>query len=341
MSRDQFWFFHPFRVRYSEIDGQGVVFNAHYLTYFDTTITEYFRALGYDQFADAKATGFDFHVVKSLIEYKAPVLFDWELDVGARVARIGNSSLTFELAIYLRGARRSAGDRRNRLGLYRPEIASSVADPEIDSGHDRDAGAAIMSFFERLKTAASAEWRAYTEHPFTDAMADGSLPEAAFRHYLVQDYLFLIEFARAYALAIYKSPDLADMRESAAGLSAILDVEMDLHVKLCAGWGLSPDDLEHAPPASEMLAYTRYVLDAGMRGDLLGAQGGAGALRDRLCRDRDAARRAARRARGNQSVQRLDRRICRRAIPGGRGQCARATGRISPIATPRRPARQS
>ena len=44
---------------------------------------------------------------------------------------------------------------------------------------------------------------------------------------------------------------------------------MDLHVKLCAGWGLSPADLEHAPPASEMLAYTRYVLDAGMRGDLL------------------------------------------------------------------------
>src|SRR5258705_639624 len=103
MSREQFWFFHPFRVRYSEIDGQGVVFNAHYLTYFDTTITEYFRALGYDQYADAKQTGEDFHVVKSVIEYKAPVRFDWELDVGARVARIGNSSLTFELAIFLKG----------------------------------------------------------------------------------------------------------------------------------------------------------------------------------------------------------------------------------------------
>ena len=126
-----------------------------------------------------------------------------------------------------------------------------------------------MSFFEQLKTAAATEWRAYTEHPFTEGLADGSLPEAAFRHYLVQDYLFLIEFARAYALAVYKSPQLADMREAAGGLSAILDVEMNLHVKLCAGWGLSPDDLERAPPASEMLAYTRYVLDAGMRGDLL------------------------------------------------------------------------
>src|SRR5919106_1569234 len=126
-----------------------------------------------------------------------------------------------------------------------------------------------MSLFDRLKARASSEWRAYTEHPFTNGMADGSLAETAFRHYLVQDYLFLIEFARAYAVAVYKSPRLADMREAASGLSAILDVEMDLHVKLCAGWGLAPGDLEKAPPAAEMLAYTRYVLDAGMRGDLL------------------------------------------------------------------------
>src|SRR5215218_3872584 len=106
-----------------------------------------------------------------------------------------------------------------------------------------------MGFFERLKGAASAEWRAYTGHPFTNGMADGSLPDAAFRHYLVQDYLFLIEFARAYALAVYKSPTLADMREAAAGLSAILDVEMNLHVKLSASWGLTPRDLEQATPA--------------------------------------------------------------------------------------------
>src|ERR1043165_7766153 len=104
MSREQFWFFHPFRVRYSEIDCQGFVFNAHYLTYFDTTITEYFRALGYDQFADAQRTGLDFHVVRSVIEYRAPVRFDWDLDVGARVARIGNTSVTFELAIFRKGS---------------------------------------------------------------------------------------------------------------------------------------------------------------------------------------------------------------------------------------------
>ncbi|MDF2114217.1 thiaminase II [Roseiarcaceae bacterium H3SJ34-1] len=126
-----------------------------------------------------------------------------------------------------------------------------------------------MSFFQHLKASAASEWRDYIHHPFTDAMADGSLPQAAFRHYLVQDYLFLIEFARAYALAVYKSHDLADMRDAAAGMSAILDVEMKLHVTLCASWGLTPAELEQSQAAPETLAYTRYVLDTGMRGDLL------------------------------------------------------------------------
>jgi thiaminase (transcriptional activator TenA) len=126
-----------------------------------------------------------------------------------------------------------------------------------------------MSFFERLTAAAAPQWRAYTEHAFVNGMADGSLPVAAFRRYLVQDYLFLIELARSYAVSVYKARTLADMREAQAAISAILDVEMDLHVRLCAGWGLSPDDLAQAPPAIELLAYTRYVLDTGMRGDLL------------------------------------------------------------------------
>ena len=126
-----------------------------------------------------------------------------------------------------------------------------------------------MSFFDRLKIASAREWGGYTQHPFTDAMGDGSLPQAAFKYYLVQDYLFLIEFARAYALAIYKSQELADMRDAAAGLSAILDVEMNLHVTLCANWGLSAASLEQTSAAPETLAYTRYVLDTGMRGDLL------------------------------------------------------------------------
>lgn len=126
-----------------------------------------------------------------------------------------------------------------------------------------------MGIFERLKTAARPSWVSYVEHDFVRKMARGDLTPGAFRTYLVQDYLFLIQFARAYALATYKSRNLADMRAAKAGLSAILDVEMDLHVRLCARWGLSAADLEAAPERQATVAYTRFVLDCGMSGDLL------------------------------------------------------------------------
>lgn len=126
-----------------------------------------------------------------------------------------------------------------------------------------------MDLFDRLKAGAAEDWRRYVDHEFVRGMADGSLPEASFRHYLVQDYLFLIHFARAYALAIYKSGSLAEMRGALGGLKAILDTEMDLHVRLCGRWGLTPDDLERAPESRATLAYTRFVLESGLRGDLL------------------------------------------------------------------------
>src|SRR3712207_1345708 len=100
-------------------------------------------------------------------------------------------------------------------------------------------------------------------------LADGSLPEAGFRHYLVQDYLFLIQLARAYALAVYKSDTLADMRQAGAAMSAILDMEMGLHVQYCAQWGLDEAGMAATPEATHTLAYTRFVLERGMAGDLL------------------------------------------------------------------------
>ena len=99
-SRSEFPFFFPFRIRYSEIDAQSIVFNAHYLTYFDTAITEYMRWLGYDYANEVKKTGLDFHTVKTLVEYKAPIYFDEEIEVGCTAARIGRSSLSFEFGIF-------------------------------------------------------------------------------------------------------------------------------------------------------------------------------------------------------------------------------------------------
>ena len=102
--REEYWFHFPFRVRYSEVDAQAVVFNAHYLTYFDTAITEYFRALGYDYLGEVARTGIDFHTVKSVVEYKAPIRFDEDIEVCVRVARIGRSSIVLTLAIFAKGS---------------------------------------------------------------------------------------------------------------------------------------------------------------------------------------------------------------------------------------------
>ncbi|MCM5552329.1 thiaminase II [Pleomorphomonas sp. NRK KF1] len=126
-----------------------------------------------------------------------------------------------------------------------------------------------MTLFDRLVASCADDWRAYVEHPFVEMMAAGTLPEAAFRHYLVQDYLFLIQFARAYALAAYKGRTMEEMRYGLDGLRAILDGEMALHVKYCEGWGLTPADLETSEEDMPTTAYTRFVLDWGVRGDLL------------------------------------------------------------------------
>ena len=113
------------------------------------------------------------------------------------------------------------------------------------------------------------EWDAYTRH---GALADGTLPEPCFRHYLVQDYLFLIHFARAYGLAAFKGETLADIRAAATGLSAIVDREMQLHVAYCAGWGLHEAAMAATAEADATIAYTRFVLERGLAGDLLDLQ---------------------------------------------------------------------
>ncbi len=127
-----------------------------------------------------------------------------------------------------------------------------------------------MAFsFDQLYLACQSEWDAYIQHDFVRQLGDGTLAADAFRHYLKQDYLFLIQFARAFALAAYKSPTLDDLRQAKAGLEAIVDLELGLHVQYCQQWGISEQQLQALPEARATMAYTRYVLDTGNRGDLL------------------------------------------------------------------------
>lgn len=125
------------------------------------------------------------------------------------------------------------------------------------------------TLFDRLKASCAADWDAYTRHEFVRQLGAGTLAEAAFRHYLQQDYLFLIHFARAYALAGYKADTLEDLRSAAATMAALVDNEMSLHVAYCADWGLGEAEMAALPEDRPTIAYTRFVLERGMAGDLL------------------------------------------------------------------------
>ena len=120
-----------------------------------------------------------------------------------------------------------------------------------------------------LINACSEDWQAYTQHAFVQQLAQGTLAQPSYLHYLKQDFLFLKQYARAYALAIYKARTLADMRKALPSVHALLDSEIGHHVTYCGKWGLTESDLEAEPEDFGTVAYTRYVLDAGMAGDIV------------------------------------------------------------------------
>jgi YbgC/YbaW family acyl-CoA thioester hydrolase len=100
MTPQDFRFFHPLRVRWAEVDMQKIVFNAHYLMYFDTAISDYWRALALPYEEAMHAMGGDLYVKKASLEYHGSARFDDRLDVGLKCSRIGNSSMTFIGAIF-------------------------------------------------------------------------------------------------------------------------------------------------------------------------------------------------------------------------------------------------
>ncbi len=99
-SREQFTFFHPLRVRWAELDPQGIVFNANYLMYFDIAMTEYMRGIGLLYQDYLKTFGTDIFAVNAGINFRASAVYDDEIDVGARVAQIGRTSVTFAMAVF-------------------------------------------------------------------------------------------------------------------------------------------------------------------------------------------------------------------------------------------------
>lgn len=123
--------------------------------------------------------------------------------------------------------------------------------------------------FAAWRAEAGELWHAYTHHAFVEGLKDGTLPRAAYLRYLIQDYIFLIHFSRAWALAVTKAETVEEMRFAARILDGLLNKEIALHVATCAAEGIDEEALFAAPEAVQNIAYTRYVLDAGHSGDFL------------------------------------------------------------------------
>lgn len=101
MAREDFSFFHQLRVRWAEADMQGIVFNGHYLTYFDVAFTEYWRATGLPGVLQQAKDGREMFARKASVEFIAPARFDDMLDIGVRCAGFGRSSVRFIVEIHL------------------------------------------------------------------------------------------------------------------------------------------------------------------------------------------------------------------------------------------------
>jgi thiaminase/transcriptional activator TenA len=125
------------------------------------------------------------------------------------------------------------------------------------------------NIFNLLKESHKDNWLLYTKHEFINKLSNDTLKEEKFLNYLIQDYLFLIQFSKAWSLAILKSDNLEEMKIAASTVNDLINFEMELHITLCANYGISKSDLENADEENENIAYTRYVLELGYSGDFL------------------------------------------------------------------------
>lgn len=113
---------------------------------------------------------------------------------------------------------------------------------------------------QRLLDAAKDIWADYHAHPFVRGIGDGTLDREKFKHYMVQDYLYLLDYARVFALGVAKSREKSAMSLFAGYVTQILDGEMDIHRGYMERLGISLDEAERTPMAQDNLSYVSYML---------------------------------------------------------------------------------
>ena len=125
----------------------------------------------------------------------------------------------------------------------------------------------MTRFTDELRHGVDELWEAQLRHPFIRGVADGSLAPERFQHFVRQDYVFLIEYARLLALGCARAPRLAQMERLAALAREVLETEMELHRAYAAEWGIARAELEAERPAATTRAYTDFLLRTAAIGD--------------------------------------------------------------------------
>ena len=128
-----------------------------------------------------------------------------------------------------------------------------------------------MPLSATLQSRAEPIWSDQHSHPFVTGIADGTLPIERFRFYLEQDYLYLIDYCRLFALCAAKSSDLEMMTAFSRLLTDTLTIEMDLHRTYCASFGIDVSTLEQIVKAPTCQAYTDFLIATAANGDVLDA----------------------------------------------------------------------
>ena len=118
----------------------------------------------------------------------------------------------------------------------------------------------------RLHDAAASIWEACLKHPFVTGIGDGTLDVEKFQHFMLQDYLYLFDYARVFALGVVKARDPELMRTFAANVDAILGGEMKIHRAYMKRLGITEAQVFAVKPALDSLSYTNYMLSVASSG---------------------------------------------------------------------------
>ena len=125
-----------------------------------------------------------------------------------------------------------------------------------------------MKFSEVLFSEVKEIWDGYLEHPFVKAIGEGSLDKEKFKNYLIQDYLYLKDYAKVFAMGLVKASTMDEMKFYHESIKGILDDETPVHVNYLKGFGLSTEEVEEYKSELTTESYTNYMLGIALKGDL-------------------------------------------------------------------------